>query len=88
MERMFKEITLGGVKLSNRFIFPPIKLAYGSPDGTVTDRQLTFYGQIAQNGPGEEIRKSVLKSEVIGDAREVRDIFSATQAGYQLALTY
>ncbi len=52
MERMFKEITLGGVKLSNRFIFPPIKLAYGSPDGTVTDRQLTFYGQIAQNGPG------------------------------------
>jgi 2,4-dienoyl-CoA reductase-like NADH-dependent reductase (Old Yellow Enzyme family)/thioredoxin reductase len=49
---MFEGITLGGVELPNRFVFPPIKLAYGSPDGTVTSAQLTFYRQMAQEGPG------------------------------------
>jgi hypothetical protein len=28
---MFKEMHLGSLKLSNRFVFPPIKLAYGNP---------------------------------------------------------
>ncbi|MBW1820854.1 MAG: FAD-dependent oxidoreductase [Deltaproteobacteria bacterium] len=49
---MFSEFTLGNLKLINRFIFPPIKTAYGNPKGIVTDRQLTFYKQIASNGPG------------------------------------
>ena len=52
MKRMFNRMDLGGMDLANRFIFPPIKLAYGSPDGKVTNRQLLFYGQLAQNGPG------------------------------------
>ncbi len=52
MKPMFEPITLGPVELPNRFVFPPIKLAYGRPDGTVTDRQLTFYEQTARNGPG------------------------------------
>nr|MBC8418624.1 FAD-dependent oxidoreductase [Desulfobacterales bacterium] len=52
MEKMFEGMTLDGVKLQNRFIFPPIKLAYGNPGGMVTDRQLTFYRQVAQKGPG------------------------------------
>ncbi len=51
MERMFRTFTLDHVKLMNRFVFPPIKLGYGNPDGTVTERQLTFYQQIAKNGP-------------------------------------
>ncbi|MCF8119943.1 MAG: FAD-dependent oxidoreductase, partial [Deltaproteobacteria bacterium] len=51
MERMFKEFTLDGVELKNRFVFPPIKLGYGNPDGTVTERQLRFYQQVAENGP-------------------------------------
>ncbi|MEA3438573.1 MAG: FAD-dependent oxidoreductase [Thermodesulfobacteriota bacterium] len=52
MDRMFSEFTLGNLKLINRFVFPPIKTAYGNPQGVVTDRQLTFYKQIASNGPG------------------------------------
>jgi len=52
MERMFKSINLGQTELVNRFVFPPIKLGYGNPDGTVTDRQLTFYRRIAEDGPG------------------------------------
>jgi thioredoxin reductase len=45
-------------------------------------------GTVSAQGPGEKIRKAVPKIEVIGDAREVQDIFSAVQAGYQLALRY
>lgn len=51
MENLFESFTLGTKKLMNRFVFPPIKLGYGLPDGTVTDRQLRFYQQIAENGP-------------------------------------
>lgn len=52
MRRMFEPFTLGNLKLANRFVFPPIKLGAGKPDGTVTDRQLNFYQEVASNGPG------------------------------------
>ncbi len=52
MDRMFAEFSLGNVTLTNRFVFPPIKTAYGTPDGKVTGRQLVFYGNIAAQGPG------------------------------------
>ena len=52
MKRMFKGFKLGDLELVNRFVFPPIKLGYGNPDGTVTKRQLIFYQQIARSGPG------------------------------------
>ncbi len=52
MKRAFEKTTLGGMELPNRFVFPPIKLAYGNPEGVVTERQLIFYGQIAKDGPG------------------------------------
>jgi len=52
MKKLFKTLKLGHLKLENRFVFPPIKTAYGSPLGTVTDRQLEFYRQIAKDGPG------------------------------------
>jgi NADPH-dependent 2,4-dienoyl-CoA reductase/sulfur reductase-like enzyme len=42
-------------------------------------------GMVSAPGPDEEIRKSVPRIEMIGDAREVQDIFTAIQAGYQLA---
>ena len=59
MESMFERFTLGTLKLANRFVFPPIKLAYGNPDGTVTDRQRLFYRQIAEEGPGVLILEPV-----------------------------
>ncbi len=52
MERLFERFKLGKLDLSNRFVFPPIKTGYGNPDGTVTDRQIAFYRQIAAEGPG------------------------------------
>jgi len=59
MDSMFKEFTLGTIRLVNRFVFPPIKLAYGNPDGTVSDRQLVFYQQIARQGPAVVILEPV-----------------------------
>ena len=67
MERMFDTFGLGNLELANRFIFPPIKLGYGNPDGTVTDRQLNFYRQIATSGPGLVIIEPV---SVTADGRE------------------
>jgi len=51
MEKLFEEFTLANAKMANRFVFPPIKLGYGNPDGTVTDRQILFYQQISRQGP-------------------------------------
>jgi hypothetical protein len=39
-------------------------------------------------GPDDELMNAVSMMEVIGDAREVQDIFSAVHAGYNLALKY
>lgn len=52
MERMFEGFTLCNLELANRFILPPVKLGYGGTDGTVTEKQLVFYDQIAKKGPG------------------------------------
>ncbi len=52
MKKLFEAYTLGNLKLKNRFVFPPIKTAYGGPQGEITDRQLAFYKQIAKDGPG------------------------------------
>jgi 2,4-dienoyl-CoA reductase-like NADH-dependent reductase (Old Yellow Enzyme family)/thioredoxin reductase len=59
MERLFEEFKLGNAKLTNRFVFPPIKLAYGNPNGLVTERQLQFYSQIAREGPAVVILEPV-----------------------------
>ena len=67
MERMFSGFSLGKLGLVNRFVLPPIKLGYGNPDGTVTERQLIFYQQIARNGPGILIFEPV---SVTADGRE------------------
>ena len=43
-------------------------------------------GMVSAPGPEETLRKAVPGTTVIGDAAEVRDVFSAMQAGYRLAL--
>jgi 2,4-dienoyl-CoA reductase-like NADH-dependent reductase (Old Yellow Enzyme family)/thioredoxin reductase len=59
MEDLFKPFSLGDIQLANRFVFPPVKLGYGGPDGTVTERQLLFYRQIAHDGPAVIILEPV-----------------------------
>jgi len=38
MKRMFEAFKLGNLNLVNRFVFPPVKIGRGKPDGTVTDQ--------------------------------------------------
>jgi thioredoxin reductase len=45
-------------------------------------------GMLSAPKPSEEIRGLAPRIEIIGDAEDVRDIFSATQTGYRLALNY
>ncbi len=52
MKRMFEIFNLGNLEPVNRFVFPPVKIGRGKPDGTVTDQQVIFYRKIARNGPG------------------------------------
>lgn len=52
MEAMFEPYRLGELEVKNRFVFPPVKTGFGLPGGGVTERQVTFYRRIAQNGPG------------------------------------
>lgn len=59
MERMFSKFAFGNLETVNRFVFPPIKTGYGTPQGKVTERQLLFYRQIAENGPGVLILEPV-----------------------------
>ncbi|MBW2041139.1 MAG: FAD-dependent oxidoreductase [Deltaproteobacteria bacterium] len=67
MDIMFHPYRLGNLELPNRFIFPPIKTGYGDPAGTVTERQLAYYRQIAKDGPGIIILEPV---SVTSDGRE------------------
>ena len=67
MERLFKKYKIDGLELANRFVFPPVKTGYGTPQGEVTERQLLFYQQIARNGPGVLILEPVA---VTPDGRE------------------
>jgi 2,4-dienoyl-CoA reductase-like NADH-dependent reductase (Old Yellow Enzyme family)/thioredoxin reductase len=67
VEKMFEGFTLGSAQLVNRFVFPPIKLAFGNPDGTVTNKQLQFYHQIAREGPAVVILEPV---SVTGEGKE------------------
>lgn len=67
MQRMFEKMPLGNLVLANRFFFPPIKTAFGTPKGNVTDRHLTYYGQIARKGPALLILEPVA---VTADGKE------------------
>jgi 2,4-dienoyl-CoA reductase-like NADH-dependent reductase (Old Yellow Enzyme family)/thioredoxin reductase len=59
VEKMFEAFSLGALESANRFVFPPVKLGYGTPGGHVADRQLLFYGQIVREGPGVIILEPV-----------------------------
>ena len=45
-------------------------------------------GMRSAAAPDEDIKKAVSNVEILGDADEVQDIFSAVHAGYELASRY
>jgi 2,4-dienoyl-CoA reductase-like NADH-dependent reductase (Old Yellow Enzyme family)/thioredoxin reductase len=97
MERMFEKFKLDGLELANRFVFPPVKTGYGTPNGEVTQRQLLFYQQISENGPGIVILEPVavtlggrehpkqLSVHLPGSAEELKKIADVIHKEHRLA---
>ncbi len=67
MEWLMKPWVLGGMTLRNRLVMAPVKTAYGTPDGRVTERHLHFYRAVAEGGVGLVILEPV---SVTAEGRE------------------
>jgi 2,4-dienoyl-CoA reductase-like NADH-dependent reductase (Old Yellow Enzyme family)/thioredoxin reductase len=52
MRQLLKEWALGPITLRNRIWMAPVKTAFGTSDGRVTERHLHFYRRIARGGAG------------------------------------
>lgn len=50
---------IGNLELRNRFVMAPVKTAYGTPEGRVTQRHLRFYANVARGGVGLVILEPV-----------------------------
>jgi 2,4-dienoyl-CoA reductase-like NADH-dependent reductase (Old Yellow Enzyme family)/thioredoxin reductase len=67
MDWLMKPWILGGMALRNRLIMAPVKTAYGTPEGRVTERHLHFYRAVAEGGVGLIILEPV---SVTAEGRE------------------
>lgn len=52
MSMLFEPISLGGLKLKNRFVRSATHDTYGEADGTVSDREVELYRALAAGGVG------------------------------------
>ena len=52
LERLFTPITINGMTLKNRAVMPAMGTGYGNPDGTISDRLITYLARRAQGGTG------------------------------------
>ncbi len=50
--RLFEPSVLGGMKLKNRIMKAPQHMGLANPDGSVTERMLQYYKQVALGGTG------------------------------------
>src|SRR4030042_4680828 len=51
-DRIFSPISIGTLTLPNRIVFAPFETNYATEEGYPTERQIDFYGKIAQGGTG------------------------------------
>ena len=61
----FDPLHIGSSEMSNRLIMAPLKTAYGSADGQVTERHIAFYRRRAQGGIGAIITEP-LYIDIVG----------------------
>ena len=50
--RFLEPITVGGVALKNRIIFPPLTTGYEGEDGSISPQSRAFYTHLAKGGVG------------------------------------
>ncbi len=52
MNTVFEQVSMGPTKAKNRLVMAPVKTAFGSLQGTVTDKLIAYYMRRAQGGVG------------------------------------
>ncbi len=50
--KIFEPIRVGGLELKNRLIMPPMATGFGNPDGTVSEKLISYYERRAKGGVG------------------------------------
>ena len=65
---ILQPITVGGIEIKNRVLFPPLTTGYENKDGTISEQSLAFYTRLAKGGVGYI---------VLGDVAPIRS-FSVT----------
>ncbi|KAA0257057.1 FAD-dependent oxidoreductase [Deferribacter autotrophicus] len=61
---IYKEpVSIKNLKFKNRFIMAPIKTGYGSPNGDVNERHLTYYDNVSKSGVAMIILEPVSVSQ-------------------------
>jgi pyruvate/2-oxoglutarate dehydrogenase complex dihydrolipoamide dehydrogenase (E3) component len=101
MEMITKNLALMRLKqMENVTLMPHTRVRAFKPDGVDVEQDgqrralapfqtvILASGMRPAPGPDETIRDQVPFVEVIGDARQVQDIFTAVRAGYDLAARY
>jgi len=101
MEMITKKLALMRIEQMDRVTLMPLtrvkEFKAGSVEVEKDGKQLSLEpfqsvilasGMRSASGPDEKTANAVPKIEIIGDAREVQDIFRAIHAGYELAIKY
>ena len=50
--KIMQPITVGGITLKNRIMFPPLTTGYEERDGSIGEQSRAFYTRLAQGGVG------------------------------------
>ena len=101
MEMITKKLTLKRLEQMKNVKLMPHTTVKGFTDDSVQVEQdgktlslepfqtvILASGMLSAAGPDEEIKRAVSRIEIIGDARDVKDIFTAVHGGYSLAMNY
>jgi NADPH-dependent 2,4-dienoyl-CoA reductase/sulfur reductase-like enzyme len=101
MEMITKKLTLMRIgQLANVTLMPLTRVVSFEKDGVRVEKDgqeiflepfqtvILASGMLPAPGPEAEIRQAVRGLEIIGDANQVMDIYTAVHAGYETALKY
>ena len=101
MEMITRKLTLMRIdQMENVTLMPHTAVKALSAEKTLVEKEgqplaleafqtiIMCSGMLSMPEPGDDIQKQVPTTEIIGDAAQVMDIYSAIHAGYDLAVKY
>ncbi|MBI3949772.1 MAG: FAD-dependent oxidoreductase [Acidobacteria bacterium] len=73
MMKLLEPIQVGGLRVKNRIVMPPMGMGYANEDGTVSDRVINYYLRRAQSGVGMiVVENCIVDPDVMGVGPELR----------------